>query len=166
MFLYMVKQKKDCVFWRHLVDRKKVYDALQWLYKNNENYKDLHLPEFEEFKLGDDMDQTNMDNTENEIDSNNEQSRVELPEEKSWIEQITPSQLKIEYGHCTVNSLENDIMEETQDLYKMLKITSEPIPSHEKNLDCLAFPSIFPYGKGGRKSQIKTLLKHCWRKHM
>lgn len=38
---------------------------------------------------------------------------------------------------------------EIEDLFQKVKIEDEPVGSHTDNLDCLAFPELYPYGKGG-----------------
>ena len=76
---------------------------------------------------------------------------------------ITPSQFNTEYGHLTVNSVQRDI-DDVKDLFKILKIDSQPVPSYSHNLDCLAFPYIFPYGFGGRGAPRKYLTAATYEK--
>ena len=83
--------------------------------------------------------------------------------EKPWIERITALQLKQQYGHLTINSVNKDVDSAT-DLFRMLNIGARPIPSHDDNLDCLAFPSIFPYGEGGRSAQRTPLNEATYEK--
>ena len=136
------KPGKDKV-WKHLVDRKKVYDALKWLIDNNQHYANFKLPSsVEEF-----LPELNDEGHQVSDDGDND---GELKQDKSWIEPITKSQVEKQYGHLTMTSVHKET-DTVKDLFKMLEIESAPVASYDARLDLLAFPEIFPYGIGGRK---------------
>ena len=79
-----------------------------------------------------------------------------MTSEKPWIEKLSSSQLQFEYGHLTIHSVSKDI-QDAKEMFKLLNIDSMPVPSYFANLDCLAFPTIFPFGLGGRSASRKYL---------
>ena len=42
---------------------------------------------------------------------------------------------------------------EIKDLFQTVRVDSDPVASHSNNLDCLAFPEIFPRGTGGTTAE-------------
>ena len=74
--------------------------------------------------------------------------------DKPWIKRMTKEELDKEYGHLTVMNVNSD-SKDASELFRMLNVDSNPVPTYQDNLDCLAFPSRFPYGDGGRTTILR-----------
>ena len=68
-------QRKDNSVLKHLVDRKKVYEALKWLCTNNELYAKVQVPELPDLIYQEPADENVHDDKEN----------LDICQEKSWI---------------------------------------------------------------------------------
>ena len=82
----------------------------------------------------------------------NDESKPE--ESKPWIKKMTKEELDTEFGHFTMLNV-NEESKDAKELFKMLKVDSNPVPTYAENLDCLAFPNRFPYGEGGRTDTLR-----------
>ncbi len=119
------------------------------LCEHHRGYRHLVLPEFADFLPP--VNDAESEDTEQQFPKEKSDDEDTAPNEKPWIENLTSSQMKREYGHLSINSLHNDI-EDAKEMFKALNINSNPIPSYEEDIDCVAFPNIFPYGEGGRRA--------------
>ena len=77
---------------------------------------------------------------------------------KSFLEQVSKDDIENEYSHLVMVGVNADV-QQANDFFKVLKIESELVPSHTENVDCLAFPEIFPYGKGGHDEKRPVVCK-------
>ena len=73
---------------------------------------------------------------------------------KTWVKRMTKLELDTEYGHFTMLNVDEE-SKDAKELFKMLRVDSNPIPTYQDNLDCLAFPTRFPYGEGGRTAILR-----------
>ena len=140
-YVFCYQEKKDSSAWRYLVDRNKVYAALLWLKRNNPNYWGISLPE-------DPNDFLIWADTHAEDENSSVEDMLGDGDEKPYVKRATKEDIDM-YGDITLIGVHND-HQEAKDLFKVLRVDTNPITEHKnKNLDCLAFPEIYPYGKGG-----------------
>ena len=68
---------------------------------------------------------------------------------KPWIELMTRKELNEQFGHLVMKGINRDV-DDAKELFKMINVDSKLVETHAANLDCEAFPEVFPFGMGGR----------------
>nr|AAR99847.1 hypothetical protein 4 [Hyposoter didymator ichnovirus] len=175
-----VPTKSETV-WESIVDRKKLYNALMWLSKNNPLYSNIKLPEQwpellnlnlgevefqipEDCPSDDDVDDPDIilkdphvENQQN-IEDNEKNKLKAVPSKQlegrrgALLTQMTPSDSF--YDQYTIVRMGASKENKTAtELYQMLKVVDELLDNRYKLLDSLCFPIVYPDGRNGEHQE-------------
>jgi hypothetical protein len=155
--------KEKSLIWRRLVNLKSVVQALEWLKKNNELYKNININTFGVECVFDKLEVEQQDNILNKLTDPLEkfddiiQNNLEIID-ASHITELMKDSLVINQNLSNISLdplisysvYELDQCSNRSDLekYQMQHINNKPFDDCNLDIDHLCFPNIFPTGKG------------------
>lgn len=126
--------------WTSVVDLRKVHTALSWLHANDPLYKDVPAYSIQELE---DIIASRLKKSVAE--------RVNVETDKALLKKLDQASKTFLYEHFSVQPLSSDFPADVLVDYQLDKVNSQSCNIFETDLDCKAFPELFPSGEFGMK---------------